>query len=311
MATNEKGEFTPRSYMFPALTPEQAAPAMMAQAKAPMPVAHHLVVLGRQSGNVSDAAVAALAKGLSIDPYSARQRVATPCPRVIRREGNEREAQRWVAWMRALELVAFTVPESMVREFAPLPIRTFVPEPDALVFMLEDGTLRRVARRELLCLVVGTIHERTVRETVASPTGSAMTGGGLAVGYDIAKVSEELIADIHVTGQSAPMRLTEALLDVRSLFADRAVPSMSHMSEAVRMLRMAVGGVPVYDQFAAASGALGDNWQVLARSTNLMRRVATSGAGSLQLTASTMFGQSDRASFDLYSHLLRLQLLHG
>lgn len=312
MADNTNDDLpTPRSYMYRALTPEQAAPLMEAQANADAPPAHHLVVLGRQTHAPGEAIVAALAKGLAIDVYSARQRLMTPCPRVVRREANEREAQRWVAWMRALDVAGFTVPEATLRAFDPLLIRTFVAEPDALVVVLEDGGLRRIARREILCLVTGIVRERVIRETTASPTGSALSGGGLPIAYEVTGQREELIADIHVLGQDAPLRLTESLLDARSLFADRPLPSISHMTEAVRMLRVAVGGVPVFDQFEAAAGALGDNWQVLSRTTDLMKRRMTASAASLQLTTTTVVGHSDRASFDLYSHLLRLQLLHA
>ena len=302
---------TPRSYMFRALTPEQAVPIAMAQAREKPAAEHHLVVLGRQTAAITEATVGSLAKGLGIDTYSARQRLMTPCPRVIRREDNQREAERWVGWLRALELVAYTVPEATLRAFDPMLIRTFVAEPAAVVFVLEDGAMRRTARREIVCVVTGTVRERIMRETTSSPTGSGAPATALTTAYEVSSHREELIADVHVLGQDAPLRLNEALLDTRSLFADRQVPSLTHMAEAVRMLRIAVGGVPVFDQFDAASGALGDNWQVLARSTDLMRRRMTAGAASLQLTTSTLVGQSDRASFDLYSHLLRLQLLLG
>lgn len=311
MTSRDEGEASPRSYMFRALRPEDTAAALGATASGVgATAAHHVVVLGMQGGNVPEATVAALAKGLRVDPYNARQRLATPCPRVLRREENEREAQRWVAWLRALELAAFAAPEAAVALPEPVGVATFIAEPDTLVFGLVDGSLRRVARREVLCLVTGTVRERMVRETVASPNSSPLAGGGLPVGYEVTHQHEEAMADVHVIGQSAPLRLTPATLDARSLFGDRPPPTLAQMAEAVRLLRTAVGGAPVYDQFEAASGALGDSWQVMERSTDLVRRRASVGA-SLQLTASTTFAQSDRASFDLYSQLLRLQRLHA
>lgn len=257
----------------------------------------HFVVLATQRRLPEEAEVRAFAEGLGLDAYTARQRLIAPAPRILRREESRREADRWVGWMRALELRAFRLSERAFFQFHPVVVSEIEEVPPGVRIMLAGGKVESLAPDEVLCLVRGTIHCRESRE------GREVRAFGPGANPQRETLRAEAIevADLHLGRLPVIFRFQ----------SDRLAGGAPAFHAAVACLRQAFPAAQEFVGFEQAAGALGPSWEIAARTTDFRyttHGVAPAGRRAIE---ERIVRESDAQAFDLFSLLHRMQLLRA
>ncbi|MBI5154948.1 hypothetical protein HZA57_06900 [Candidatus Poribacteria bacterium] len=266
-----------------------------------------LVVLGRQAQPPRPEQLKAFAEGLGLDLYSARQRLLLPAPRLLRREEVMREADRWTAWLRALGVAAFTVPEVVLPAFQVRPLRCIAIMPEALGCEMQDGSLREVAYTEILCIVHGPV---SMRQT-AEHTSHDILMGDVRAGHEVVRARTEEFIDLHLVSEPAALRIMQDDFDFHRTFPGRQSASGVQVRELLALLTSSSPGAQVFGEFKQVAAALGQSHEVLAQSRYLGYQLLSRGSFNLQLKTTKVIETDERGAFDLYSLLTRLQLLRG
>ncbi|MDK2971924.1 MAG: hypothetical protein PWP23_1679 [Candidatus Sumerlaeota bacterium] len=286
------------------LSPEAYANLMAATAQSARD-AGHFVVLGQQDELPPQETIAAFAKGLDLDPYSARQRLIAPTPRILRREENKEAADRWVAWMRALELRGFRLSERAFSQFHPIEVVSYKIDRSGVTFEIDNGRCETVPAEEVLCIVQGTVRSRDVQEIEKKDflIGSAYGG------HETVRVNRETRIDIHLAGVALIFRLSQSHLRFGDIFPGRQIASDVMMREVAGQIRGAYAALPLRDDFARASEILGQSWKIASKTTDFRYSAFNTTPFGAGIRNNRVTQESDEETFDLYSLLSRMQLI--
>jgi len=257
-----------------------------------------LLVLGARRGEISQDAVRRFAEGAGLDPFMARQKLMAPFPRVLRREDRREEAIRWMEWMREAGIPAFVVSERRVLEFAPREAAVVVCEGGRLEFASDDMPAERADPADAICIVLGQVRTRVVRQSMPDALGLGHPGR-----TEVAASSVERVADVHFARDERVYRFRESTL--KSSPGGAGVPRFRGALDA---LRAAAPGAVVVDGFGPATEALAESRRLVARSQELEFRPGKSFVPRVGTSRTSAYEESDAAAFDLYSLLSALQL---
>ncbi|MBX3730284.1 MAG: hypothetical protein KF858_13975 [Candidatus Sumerlaeia bacterium] len=286
------------------LSPEAYAGLMEATSQSARD-AGQFVVLGQQESEPEPRVIEAFAKGLELDAFTARLRLIAPTPRILRREETRERADRWVSWLHALGLKGYRLSERAFNQFHPVPVVWFGVDKTGVTFELENGRRETVRANEVLCMAFGSVRSREVVET----TSGDLFGGGALRRQETLRVRRDTRIDIHLAQVALIFRLSQGRLAFDRLFPDRPMGSDLLMQEVFRQMHRAFPMATVWDEFGRAGDVLGQSWQIAAQSAEF-RYAGLASVGS-HLDSRRVVSESDEETFDLYSMLTRMQLIHA
>lgn len=258
----------------------------------------HLVVLATQRQFVPPETVQRFAEGLGLDAYSARQRLIAPFPRILRREEHRSEAQRWVEWLREAGVAAFMVSERRVLEFGPREATTLVCEGGRVEFGSEGVPTDRIDGAGVLCIALGKLRTRVVRQSTPDLLGLGHPGR-----HEVAAAGVDNVADVHLAADERVFRIRESTLKVAP-----GRPGVPRFRGALDALKAACPGAVVVDGFGPAAEALAESRRLVGRADQLEYRPGGTAVPRVGAARVSSFEDSDGAAFDLYSLLSALQL---
>jgi hypothetical protein len=262
----------------------------------------YLLVLARQAGLPSDRKLAAFAEALHIDVFTARQWLLAPTPRVIRRESRQDRVLEWVTWLRAVGVRGFDLPEAILAEQEFTMPRALRVEGSELRLDFDDNRAEVVAIPDVVCGVWGEVQDRVQTETTTSAIG-----GELLQGHSTSLTSE-LVLDLHRRDSPISIRIAQDHMRWSTMFPDESGQSSMHMRRLLKQVRATLRGVAIHEDFGRAEPVLGTTRELLGDST-FLRSNWLGGGGRLRLQRETTHRESGRATFSIYTTLLRWETL--
>ncbi|MBI1289963.1 hypothetical protein GC173_01795 [bacterium] len=261
-----------------------------------------LLVLGRHATLPSERKVAAFAQALHLDPFTARQWLLAPTPRIIRRENRHDKVLEWVSWFRAIGIRAFDLPETHLAEQEFIAPSTLALAGDELVVEFDDKRRETLSVHDLLCGVWGEVQERTTTETTSQAVGCELPA------HRKTSLHAELTLDLHRVDSSLSIRLAQDQIRWSAVYPDETGQSSMHMRRLLKQVRTLWPRLPIMEDFGRAEPVLGTSRELLGSSTYLQSNWM-GGGGRLRLQREKTFHESGRGPFAIYSTLLRLEML--
>lgn len=262
-----------------------------------------LVFLGHRQPPPEQKRLAAFAEAFGIDPYTARQWLNSPAPRLLRRVPSRERAARWVEFLAGLGLAGFSVEEAVLASRQPVSVSSWSREEDAFAFEPVKGPPVSLPSGQLLCIAAGEVREEFFEER----TEKLGLMGELARGHDRTRVSSRYLFDLHFRGSGGVYRFDQDLLAFARMFPGRGGQASSVLVRGLlASIREAAPAVPVYTEFHFAEESLGRAREALEKSSDLMRRWMF-GGGARHSETQTHF-RATLPAFHLYSSLLAEEL---
>ncbi|MCC7392358.1 hypothetical protein IT571_08395 [Candidatus Sumerlaeota bacterium] len=283
--------------------PEVAASALEAAASAGAACEPgFLTVLCARKEAASEAQAKGFAEAAGLDVYTARQRLSSPVPRPLRRDGTERESAKWVKLLRGLGLRAFTASEREISETEFLPCTAIFKDAGHLIVRSGAGD-KHIAFAEFCGIACGEVASQVVESRVQDRlAGEAITQ------RNVSRTSEFII-DLAMRGQPRIIRLRQSTFDFARVMPAETSASSVQIRAILKMIRKALPGAPVYDQFAVAEGLLvSDGAERLSATSDAARRGIASG---MAVHRNMREERTALPTFDLYSTLARFEVLRG
>lgn len=286
------------------LSPEAYAGLTQATSQAARE-AGHFTVLGRQPTLPAPDRLKAFAEGIGVDLYTARQRLLSPAPRIFRRDSDRDNADKWVAWLRALDLVAFRLSERAFSQFFPLPVVRFQREAGGLSFEIENGKSETIRTDEVLCIVHGNLRRRDVAETDTKD----FFAGSIHKDRETLRLKRETLIDVHLRDFPLVFRLAQDKLKFHLIFQDSQPGSDLLMGQSLQILKSTYPEAAVLGDFQRAADVLGQSWQIVSQNTEFAYYSYGGAPFSMNQNQRRVVSESEDDAFDLYSLLSRMQLL--
>jgi hypothetical protein len=269
----------------------------------------HLVVLGRQRTMPEAPAIKAFAEALGLDPFSARQKLLLPTPRVLRREERAGKAREWTEWLHKLGMRAFDVEETIIasQQFLLVHSLEFAPDGDLVVNLAAGGEPLVIPASDLLALVHGEVNERVD----VSDSSSNPLLGEVRSGKENIRSSTEAMTDIHRRSTPDSLRIAQDSFHWQALHPGELGQSSRHARELFESLRKAFPAATVYGDFATVESVLGESERLIASSSHFWRNDLRPATSRYVVHKKSTTVRSNRTTFETYSTLARLDALKG
>ncbi len=265
-----------------------------------------LVALGRQATPPTQESVAAFAKALGLDTYTARQRLLAPTPRILRREDRASKAKEWVDWFRELGLRAFDFSEEMMAAQSFAALSGIYEQQGGLVFDLVEGERVEVQHSEVIAVVYGETSERV--DKFQSHSGAMV--GELAGKKENLSITTEAYIDIHRRTSPVSLRVAQDEFNWKSLYPDRIGQSTVLMRELLNKITTSSPTAIVYNDFARVEGILGHSEQIIEQSRYLIRNWYPMVVGPVSKETEVR-KSSNRSAYQIYTTLARLETMRA
>ncbi len=263
-----------------------------------------LVVLGQQPLLPHETYLKAFADAMALDMYSARQRLMTPSPRILRRELKREEAERWVVWLREIGLKAFAFSDAELETFDPWCAVSFILDNDKLVLRFSDDSHQEAPFSDILCLVTGKVTESQHRQIESRD----LFGGVVYSRNELVGQQSSFFIDIHMASIHRVYRLSDQWFRFNEVFGDYDAPNVFKMQKLGELIASHCPAAQQYSLFDRVSESLAQSWQILSRAKNCEFRAAGRTISHFGLETHTLVEKNELVAFNLYSYLSRMQL---
>lgn len=265
-----------------------------------------LAVLGRHETLPPTEAIAEFARAADLDVYTARQKLLSPTPRVLRREETAAAAASFVGQLKAAGLNAFEISEEELAAHGFATQHAVYTDGTKMMFEGADGKRWSAPLSSICCIVAGEVKERLIRDRT-----SQSVLGEVSLDRENMLKRAEMLIDIHFTDSPVAARLGQDSFHFRTAFPDAEAGSSAVLiRRLLERTRRAVPAARVYNEFQRAADVLGTSTQMLSNSLFLQLNWTRPG-WTIQTRKETQSIHSESAAFDIYSALSRLEVIRG